>query len=133
MLNDSVNNTNVLRRARVRWLAGNLTATDISDVNLDPHIEKGDYWIKLMTNKTDWVSGDLEWEHVIEASNLRAAAVVRRGIPGDTKADGLYKEAMDAARAINRLGDEQGQGARAGEGEVYAADYRTEPLTTRED
>lgn len=134
MLVDTADNTQTKREARTRKLAGNPDTTDLTSASLVELINKGDQDVFLATNKSNWVSTDAEWENVINAAEHFAAARFWSGL-GDQVSRGnaseLIKEAKRIIMDINKKGPEQG--TKDGTIVTYAPNYRTEPLSSRED
>ncbi len=103
VLIDSGDNTLVKRRDRLRYLAGSLSSTDLTDAQSDEFLNRGDEWME---------NGTIPWVDTLDDANLRiqaaehwAAAEVLDGIPtpeAGRKATEFRQSAKDTIARINK-------------------------------
>ena len=103
VLIDITDNTLVKRRDRLRYLAGSLSSTDLTDVQADEFLTRGDEWMQ---------NGTIPWVDTLDDANLRiqaaehwAAAEVLDGIPtadAARKATEFRQSAKDTIARINK-------------------------------
>lgn len=103
VLIDTNDNTLIKRRARVRYLSGSLSVTDIADADVDEFLNRGDEWMQ---------NGTITWVDTLDDANLRiqaaeqwAAAEVLDGIPtpdAARKSSEFRTAANDTIMRINK-------------------------------
>ena len=133
VLKDTADNTLEKRREEVRKLCSDVNEADFSMFQLDKFMTNGDKFVQTKTSKSDWLSTDTDWQDVIHASNHMAAADFWGGIPNSTAtatAQFHVAEAKDLIKGINKQDVDPSSPRFIA---VYTPDYRTEPLSTRED
>ena len=133
VLKDTADNTVEKRRISVRAMCSNVNEHDLPTDELDRFMGQADTAVETRTNKSDWTSTDKDWKNVINASNHFAAATFWGNISNATATSTSQHhitQAKELIKNINRKGEDQGTPKSI---VVYTPDYRTEPLSGRED
>lgn len=109
LLTDAADNTQVKRENRLRYLAGGLSTSDLSNTDADEFLVRGDEWMQ---------NGAITWLATLDDANLRiqaaehwAAAEVLDGIPTDSaskKATEFRTSAKQTMMRINKKSESGG-------------------------
>jgi len=101
VLIDTSDNTLVKRRARLRYLSGSLSVSDLPDADGDEFLNRGDEWMQ---------NGSIAWIDTLDDANLRiqaaeqwAAAEVLDGIPTDQSAKKATEFRASAEKTMKRI------------------------------
>lgn len=103
VLIDTSDNTLIKRENRLRYLAGGLSTSDLSNADADEFLNRGDEWMQ---------NGTIDWLDTLDDANLRiqaaehwSAAEVLDGIPtpdAARKATEFRTSAKDTIARINK-------------------------------
>lgn len=101
LLTDAADNTQIKRENRLRYLAGGLSTSDLSNDDADEFLVRGDEWMQ---------NGAITWLATLDDANLRiqaaeqwAAAEVLDGIPTDQAAKKATEHRASAKATMMRI------------------------------
>src|ERR1041385_8614401 len=60
----------------VRLLCGNILDTEYTDAEIADAMDAADSWINTTTQKSDWDSGDVQYNLIVQIANKKAAEFV---------------------------------------------------------
>ena len=109
--------------ASVRKLVGNPPTTEVADADIDDYIDGADAFVKSRTMKSDWVSGDTEYEAIETIANLIAASNLLQTFPSAdsrARAKDIWSQALAMLDGLKAPYKTVGLG------------YRTSPLSDSE-
>lgn len=103
------------RIKNVRFLASNLSDSDVSNTDLVKDILTSDNLVKTKTKKFDWSEADPQWLSMILASDLFCSAQELEGFAGKTYEQKIIEQRKEANSIINSyLGIDDTSGGGAG-------------------
>ncbi len=111
VLVDTADNTLAKRENRLRYLAGGLSTSDLSNADADEFLNRGDEWMQ---------NGTSTWLDTLDDANLRiqaaehwAAAEVLDGIPTDQAARKATEFRTSARGTISKINKKTVEGGAA--------------------
>mgnify|MGYP000264806280 CR=1 FL=1 len=111
VLIDTSDNTLVKRENRLRYLAGGLSTSDLSNADADEFLNRGDEWMENATGA--WVDTLDDANLRIQAAEQWAAAEVLDGIPTDAAARKATEFRTSAHGSIARINKKTVEGGAA--------------------
>jgi len=121
--------------AEVRPLVGNILDTEFDDSNITTECDAADSWINTKTQKSDWGSGDVQWNLIKKIANKKAAEFVLEHYGSEytekvkdlrEECDALIKDVIDNLPADEATGLDS-------DILVDSTDYQSYPLNLQDD
>jgi len=111
VLIDTADNTLIKRENRLRYLAGGLSTSDLSNADADEFLNRGDEWMENATGA--WLDTLDDANLRIQAAEQWAAAEVLDGIPTDAAARKATEFRTSARGSIARINKKTVEGGAA--------------------